>query len=142
MEVVKNSLVDNGITEINDKDRVLFLDLDNTIIVTKSKQNFPKSPDDWTFRYRFLEAFYNYCKNNKIEKVVIITNQAGIEEGYVTPVEFRDKITLIIDNIKQYLYFRGASDRQVLDIHIYMIPSVSFNFKFRKPNTEVIKFLN
>lgn len=81
--------------------KALFLDLDGTIIKTKSGQTFPNNLDDWDIiegilpRIRaYKEAGYYIC---------IVTNQGGIEQGYITKEQFETKLERISKEIEQYI---------------------------------------
>ena len=118
----------------------LILDLDGTIIVTKSGNTFPIDKDDWKFKPKFLEAFYNYAMHNDLKIVLILTNQAGVEENFIKPIELKHKLNDVTENIKEYLYLRGASDMHETKLNMYMLPSVSMNCTFRKPKSSLKEF--
>jgi len=83
------------------KNRVLFLDLDSTIIETKSGETFPKDVNDWKFKKGILKAIAKKVSN--IDIICIVTNQGGIDEGYYTPLDISQKVQIIIENIKHYI---------------------------------------
>lgn len=59
--------------EINDKQTILLIDMDSTLIKTKSKKKFPLNKDDWEFLYpvdKIKERMKKY-------DVYIISNQSG-----------------------------------------------------------------
>lgn len=104
--------------------KALFLDLDGTLIKTKSGETFPKYNDDWKFNENILDIIKHYMAKD-YSHVVIVTNQGGIESGYVIELDFKKKM----DEITYSMYR-----------HIGVYPSVyycSTNNKdsyYRKPN--------
>ena len=58
--------------------KVLFCDLDGTLIVTRSGNTFPMDENDWEFKYGIKEAIQKYNPGF----IFIISNQGGIEKGY------------------------------------------------------------
>lgn len=106
------------------KQPYLIMDLDGTIIETKSGKAFPENKDDWKFREGVLDAIEIYCHNHYFE-LAIITNQGGIEKGFVDPKEFNEKCIAIVDQICTHL-------DEVMDIPVFIAPSMSH--PGRKPN--------
>lgn len=78
--------------------KVLLCDLDWTIIVTKSGNMFPIDENDWSFKDGIKEAIQNY--NPKY--IFIISNQGGIEKGYVNEGRFCEKLATIIKEIRTW----------------------------------------
>ena len=76
--------------------KALFLDLDNTIIQTKSGETFPVDAKDWKFKRGSLQKIEDYYSDGY--KICNITHQAGINEGYVKPSDFKNKILEIRQN--------------------------------------------
>lgn len=81
--------------------KALFLDLDGTLIKTKSGNTFPKDIDDWEFKdymlpliKKFRDEGYNIC---------IVSNQGGIELGYITQEQFERKMKKIEEELEQYI---------------------------------------
>lgn len=81
--------------------KALFLDLDGTIITTRSGETFPKTIDDWKFLPNVLNKIKFYSDEGYI--VCIVTNQGGIELGYVTQEDFETKFSNIIAEIEQFI---------------------------------------
>lgn len=103
------------------KNKALFLDLDGTLIKTKTGERFPVDKDDWEFIGGVLpivKRFYNQGYN-----IVIISNQGGIEMGYVKETDFLDKLDKIVAEIEEYL--GGGINYGVCKF---------MNSYFRKPN--------
>ena len=87
-------------------EKILFLDLDGTIIETKSGNKFPKDTNDWKFKSGILSAIYNCYKNLNFDTLTIITNQAGIDEGYYRPKDVVIKVNEICSNIAKFIFLQ------------------------------------
>ena len=81
--------------------KALFLDLDGTVIITKSGRAFPLHSDDWKLIPEMLPFIKEKIKQNYIP--IIVTNQAGIELGYLTEQTFINKIENICYRLEYYL---------------------------------------
>ena len=107
--------------------KVLLCDLDGTLIVTKSGATFPKDCDDWQFKPHIREAIQEY--NPKY--IFIISNQGGIEKGFVDEKEFFSKFRKIINEMRtwgDYIVdgtYCTSNDPECVD---------------RKPNTGMVDF--
>lgn len=80
------------------KYKVLFADLDGTLIDTISGSTFPKGIWDMRIRFDVLDVI----KELKPQCVLIVTNQGGIEAGFVNRRDFEFKMEYIIRSIKEY----------------------------------------
>lgn len=108
------------------KYKVLFADLDGTLINTISGETFPKGVWDMCL---------NFCALDKIKElapkyVFIVTNQGGIEKGFVDKCNFLDKMNYIQDCIKEYC--------DVPTIYEYC-PFNDVTNNFRKPNIGMLE---
>lgn len=81
------------------KYKVLFADLDGTLIDTISGDTFPKGIWDMRIRFDVLDAI----KKLKPLCVLIVTNQGGIESGFVNRRDFEFKMEYIVRSIKEYV---------------------------------------
>lgn len=81
--------------------KALFLDLDGTVIKTKSGKTFPINIDDWEFVSGVLPAIKRYTEQGYY--VLIVTNQGGIELGHITAEDIDQKLTTISQEIEQYV---------------------------------------
>lgn len=86
--------------------KVLFADLDGTLIKTKSGETFPKGIWDMEFRFEVWDAI----KKMKPEYVLIVSNQGGIEKGLVNADHFYDKFFYIINSISEYCNIPVSGD--------------------------------
>ena len=73
------------------KYNVIFSDLDGTLINTVSGETFPKGIWDMKFRYEVLDKI----KEVKPEYLLIVSNQGGIERGFISQSDFSTKIELV-----------------------------------------------
>ena len=78
--------------------KVIFCDLDGTLIETISGETFPKGIWDMKFRFDVLDAI----KKLNPEYVLIVSNQGGIESGFIDGNNFRRKSEYITRAIKEY----------------------------------------
>jgi len=115
-------------------ERALFLDLDGTIIQTKSGNTFPDNMFDWKFNKNILDKIKEYYEGG-YKRVYIVTNQGGIEDGYVDELEFRKKITIIRDTIEVHLRQDIYRDGKIS--FMYADTTDSDN-ELRKPNAGML----
>jgi DNA 3'-phosphatase len=73
------------------------LDLDGTVIVTKSGEIFAKDKDDWKFNENIISRIEKYVDDGYY--VMIVSNQGGIETGVVKLNDFRIKIRKVVNEI-------------------------------------------
>ena len=69
---------------------IIFSDLDGTLINTISGESFPKGIWDMQIRFEVLDAI----KSLHPQYVFIVSNQGGIENGFVDEDNFRVKLDL------------------------------------------------
>lgn len=105
----------------------LYTDLDGTLITTKSGNTFAQDEDDWKFIPNILSSLVNFTRKNNISTMTIVTNQAGIDEGYHRPLEITNKLDNIVNNIKRYFQLES------LKIHIHVSIATSLKSTERKP---------
>jgi bifunctional polynucleotide phosphatase/kinase len=105
------------------KTKVIFTDLDSTIITTKSGATFPKGIRDWKLIPSTAKLLKEY--SNSGYKIVLVTNQAGISRGYVTKSSFAKKVLDV--QVKLGLFF----DKIFI--------AASLNSKYRKPKSKDLK---
>lgn len=83
----------------------LFLDLDGTIIQTKSGKRFPKNINDWEFNANVLDRILEAMELGY--RIYIVTNQGGIGK-FLTSSDFDEKIETIIERIAAYCFVSPA----------------------------------
>jgi HAD superfamily hydrolase (TIGR01662 family) len=87
--------------------KVLFTDLDGTLIETKSGRTFPLHSEDWKFIPETLNAIKEYY--SKGYKIIIVTNQGGLAFGYFSVKVFLKKMTCICNSLEKILKLRKNS---------------------------------
>ena len=85
--------------------KLIFSDLDDTLIETLSGDTFPRGVCDMRIRFDVLDAIHEKLQ---IESSIlgIVTNQGGIESGKVDKRAFSNKINYVISAIHEYLRCR------------------------------------
>lgn len=108
--------------------KVIFSDLDGTLIDTISGEPFPKGIWDMKIKFDVLDAI----KKLNPEYILIASNQGGIENGFVDGKKFNTKLLYIVKAIREYCdckcYARYCDSNDKLD-------------PYRKPNTGMLKEL-
>lgn len=107
--------------------KVLFCDLDGTLIKTKSGKTFPVDKFDWELRNEVIDAINNYMP----DYVFIISNQGGIEKGFILESDFEHKIEHIVAEI-------GLRCLDVVQVDYAYCTSNDKQDPMRKPNTGMI----
>ena len=109
-------------------EKVIFCDLDGTLIETISGAEFPKGIWDMKFRFDVLDAI----KKLNPEYILIVSNQGGIESGFVDAKKFETKLFYIIEAIGDYC-----------DCECYAMycDTNDKSDPYRKPNTKMLETL-
>lgn len=81
------------------KKKVIFIDLDGTLIRTASGETFPKGIWDMELK---LEVFAQ-LKQLHPQAVLIVSNQGGIETGHVHMAMFQPKFIYVIASLQSYI---------------------------------------
>lgn len=111
------------------KYKVLFADLDGTLIETISDDTFPKGIWDMRIRFDVLDAI----KKLAPDYILIVTNQGGIEKGFVGRHEFDVKLEYIGFSIREYLHN--------YKVYSAYCDSNDKNNEYRKPNIGLLNHL-
>ena len=77
---------------------ILFSDLDGTLITPIFGKDFPIACYDMMIKWNVLEAIRTYAP----EVVIIVSNQGGIEAGFVNANFFHNKITWVASVIAEF----------------------------------------
>lgn len=80
------------------KYKILFADLDGTLIKTRSGELFSKGIWDMELRFDVIDTI----KKLNPEYVFIVSNQGGIEKGFVDEFHFCVKLGFIVHSIEEY----------------------------------------
>lgn len=107
---------------------IIFCDLDGTLIETISGETFPKGIWDMRLKFDVLDAI----KKLNPRYIFIVSNQGGIENGFVDGHKFNTKLLYIVKAIGEYCdckcYARYCDSNDKLD-------------PYRKPNTGMLEEL-
>ena len=108
--------------------KVIFCDLDGTLIETISGETFPKGIWDMKIRFDVLDAI----KALHPQYILIVSNQGGIESGFVNDDNFRAKSGYVAVTIREYC-----------DCECYAMYCVTNDKSdpYRKPNTGLLEEL-
>ena len=110
--------------------KVLFIDLDSTLIKTISGKTFPEDITDFRIQLPVLNKIKEKMPN--LECFFVVTNQGGIGK-FVSDYDFDTKISSITNFSASYLLC------EIKD-YIYC-PSNDNNNPFRKPNVGMLEVL-
>lgn len=80
------------------KYKILFADLDGTLIDTISGKTFPEGIWDMKLKFDVLDKI----KELKPDFLFIVSNQGGIEQGFVNEHHFCAKLGFIVHAIEEY----------------------------------------
>lgn len=108
------------------KYKILFADLDGTLIKTKSGETFPKGIWDMELRFDVIDTI----KKLNPEYVFIVSNQGGIEKGFVNEFNFCVKLSFIVHSIEEYCD---------TTVDYYYCSSNNKDDENRKPNYGMLK---
>ena len=115
--------------------KVLFIDLDGTLIKTISGKTFPEDISDFRIQLPVLNKIIEKLPN--LKKFFIVTNQGGLKSDFAKH-DFRAKLYAIEDICCDYLNNRFGdsvgSDSQYC-------PSMKKTDPYRKPNTAMLEGL-
>lgn len=106
--------------------KVIFADLDGTLIETVSGETFPKGIWDMKIRYDVLEAI----KRCNVEHLAVVSNQAGIAAGYVIKKNFDMKAGYLRAAFEEYLG---------INVDFVYCDSEDKNNENRKPNVGMLE---
>lgn len=110
------------------KYKVLFCDLDGTLIETASGKTFPEGIWDMKFKFDVLDAI----KNLAPEYVFIVSNQGGIELGYVDGFHMSNKCNYVCAAIEEYC--------KVAETYYDFCRTNAKDDPRRKPNTGMLEY--
>lgn len=122
--------------------KILFADLDGTLITTASGKTFAEDCTDFRIRKDVLDKI----KTMKgLEYLAIVTNQGGVPQ-YISQHDVEVKIYSIVEFINSYFSatpFRPYKEEVVLKVSAQYCSSMEKDEPLRKPNTGMLEsFLN
>ena len=86
--------------------KVIFADLDHTLITPKGKHVFPKTIDDWKWKDETIVSKLKDMYNNMGYEIVIVSNQKKM-----TREEVNTKVQMIYDDLQlPFVFISGHSD--------------------------------
>lgn len=91
--------------------KIASFDMDDTIITRKSGAKFPKNADDWLLLHDKVKPTIQKLDKDGF-KIVIFTNQAGIQKGKTTAEEIKKKVANIAKEIgvEMQVFVASAED--------------------------------
>ncbi|CRL02547.1 CLUMA_CG015864, isoform A [Clunio marinus] len=111
------------------RSKIAAYDMDNTIIKTISGNVFPKNIDDWQLNYNNITKKLKSLHDNGF-KIVIFTNQRGIETGQTTVDDMKRKLALIQQRLEvpcQFFMATGSTIFRKPRIGMWEALETSFN---------------
>ena len=115
--------------------KVLFIDLDSTLIKTISGKTFPEDITDFRIQLPVLNKIIEKLPN--LKKFFIVTNQGGLKSDF-EQYDFRAKLYAIEDICCEYLNNRFANS---VGSDAQYCPSMDKTDLYRKPNTAMLESL-
>lgn len=79
--------------------KVAAFDLDSTLITTKTRAKFPKTPHDWKFVFQAVANKLNALSDEGY-LLVLFTNQAGVGNGRITDLFVKTRIAAIMADVR------------------------------------------
>lgn len=110
------------------KYEIIFADLDGTLIDTLSGKTFPEGIWDMKIKFDVLDKI----KEINPLCLLIVTNQGGIEKGFVNRRNFEFKMEYLCRSIKEYTG---------IEVEYSYCEKNDPNYKYRKPNTGMLDSL-
>ena len=112
------------------KYKILFTDLDDTLIQTRSGKTFAQGVWDMELKLNVL----NKIKELEPEYIFIVTNQGGIGK-FISESDFVKKLDYVEASVKSYI-----KHSKFIDIQSMYCDSINKNDPFRKPNPGMINY--
>ena len=96
--------------KINKKYKIVFIDLDDTLIKPLSGSNFPKCIADMRIIWKTWNALRDWAKEKSDWRVYIVSNQGGISKKLVDEKLWKIKARYISAALFEYLGKSGVVD--------------------------------
>ncbi|MDR2170603.1 MAG: hypothetical protein LBP59_10710 [Planctomycetaceae bacterium] len=130
--------------------KVLFLDLDGTIIESVEAQKWgyttPHYIGDMQFRSHVVEAICNFAATFDVEYIWITSNQGGIEKGFMKESSFDKKLQFVCAAIEDYcghdkrIKERYATTQKEIEVDGICCDANDPDDWMHKPNTGMLDF--
>lgn len=120
------------------KKRILFLDLDRTLIETASGKKYPIGLWDMRFKMDVFEKLKKFYIENDVLIIRIVSNQGGVELGYTTYGGMNSKIQYVARCLEEYIEKGSNLEREVCVSYMFCHKNDK-NDPNRKPNTGMLK---
>lgn len=111
------------------KYKYLFCDFDGTLVDTLSGKTFPEGIWDMKVKFDVLDKI----KELNPEYVFIVSNQGGIESGFINEDYFVDKCQYVCDIIKEYC--------KIENVWFTYCTTNDKTAEDRKPNTAMLEYM-
>lgn len=111
------------------KYKYLFCDFDGTLVDTLSGKTFPEGIWDMKVKFDVLDKI----KELNPEYVFIVSNQGGIESGFINENHFADKCQYVCDIIKEYC--------KIENVWFTYCATNDKTAQDRKPNTAMLEYM-
>lgn len=116
--------------------KIVFSDLDGTLILPKSGNTFPMFIGDMDLRIAVIKKIVDEFKP---EAIVIVSNQGGIEKGFVGTEYFESKINFVVNAIEEFCIRILKHECKVFGM---FCPYNNPDNDYRKPNVGMLKLAN
>lgn len=110
------------------KKRIVFIDLDDTLIRTQSGATLPQGSWDMVMNIDVMQQLAKLQPNG----IFIVSNQGGIEKGYVHPFFFEHKMLFVISALQEYV-------GQGTFVAGKYCPTIDPQNQYRKPNCGMLQ---
>lgn len=107
--------------------KILFADLDGTLIETISGKTFPTDANDWKFKDNVIQSISSYSPTH----LHIVSNQGGVEKGFISEIALKSKMHRIASQLVRRL--------KNVEVSFDYCTSLDKNDKRRKPNTGMLE---
>ncbi len=124
-----------GALQALSKKKALLLDLDSTLIKTKSGETFPVDKNDWELMPGIVASIAQHTVLNW--GIVIVSNQGGIEAGFHKQEDIVLKIRLVCGELIHQLNELNAVTARTF-VGYYFCPTMDLLDAARKPNPGMI----
>lgn len=116
------------------KKKVLFCDLDGTLIQTWTGETFPQGVWDVQLKFNVWSKITDLFPN--LQALYIVSNQGGIGHGYVNEERFQSKMRWICASLKDWFQLKAGF---VPMMNAWFCTSNDLNHPCKKPNPGMLR---